>query len=462
MAKNNITPPSFEALMVPTLEALNVLGGKGTNDEIYQKVCDLLSLDDAILAIPHGDTGRSEVEYRLAWSRTYLARYGLIENPERGFWRLVEPVDPTAVDVKEIVRVVRKPEPTLEDDDIVWPWHYPLDSVFVRKDQQAVVDVVRRINAGRYVMDPDFQRDFVWGIEKQSKLVESALMRIPLPVFYLAEQDDGKLVVVDGLQRLTTFQKYLGDEFGLRLPGANELDRKKFSQLETRYQNRLEDAQLILYIIDPKVPDRVKLDIFERVNGGVPLNRQQMRNCVHVGPATIWLKQEAREQDFQDATGGSLDPKGMRDRELINRFCAFSVIGLSEYRGNMDDFLEATLKRMNKMPPELLVDLSVRFRSSMRCNFKVFGHHAFRKRIEGSTRRSPLNVALFDVFSVLMARYDEVGIAKHAEGIQVAFDTLAGMPDFQASITLGTNQANRVETRFAMVDEMLVRVIGHV
>jgi hypothetical protein len=68
---------------------------------------------------------------------------------------------------------------------------YPLDSVFVRTEQRTVSDIVKRIRANRYILDPDFQRDFVWSAQQQSRLIESCLMRIPLPVFYVAEAEDG-------------------------------------------------------------------------------------------------------------------------------------------------------------------------------------------------------------------------------------------------------------------------------
>jgi len=89
----------------------------------------------------------------------------------------------------------------------------------------------------------------------------------------------------------------------------------------------IEDTQLTLYILDAKAPERAKLDIFERVNSGAPLTRQQMRNCLYNGRATVWLKEVASTPVFIEATGESLDAKRMRDREAINRFCAFSIIG---------------------------------------------------------------------------------------------------------------------------------------
>src|SRR6202166_2006288 len=92
---------------------------------------------------------------------------------------------------------------------------YPLDAVFVRTETRSVSEVVKRIENKRYILDPDFQRDFVWPNQKQSKLIESCVMRIPLPVFYVAEAKDGRIVVVDGLQRLTTFVRFIGNQFRL-------------------------------------------------------------------------------------------------------------------------------------------------------------------------------------------------------------------------------------------------------
>ena len=162
------------------------------------------------------------------------------------------------------------------DEDATWG-DYPIDTVLIRNENRTVHDVLRRIEKGSFIMDPDFQRDFIWPLDKQSKLIESVLMRIPLPVFYLAEHTDGRMIVVDGLQRLSTFQRFVNGDFRLRLPDQAELNKKKFQDLSPKLQNRIEDCNLILYIIDAKVPAQALLDIFERVNSGIPLTRQQMR-----------------------------------------------------------------------------------------------------------------------------------------------------------------------------------------
>ena len=84
---------------------------------------------------------------------------------------------------------------------------YPIDDLLIRHENRTIYDVIRRIDQGGYIMNPDFQRDFIWPDAKQSKLIESVIMRIPLPVFYIAEDDEGKMVVVDGLQRLFSVRR---------------------------------------------------------------------------------------------------------------------------------------------------------------------------------------------------------------------------------------------------------------
>lgn len=109
--KQNEQLPSFDELIVPTVKSLIELGGSGSIEEINNKVYEIAELSDDILKIPHGEDGRSEVDYRLAWSRTYLKKFGLIENSARGIWALSKSdIDINTLDYPEIVRTVRELE----------------------------------------------------------------------------------------------------------------------------------------------------------------------------------------------------------------------------------------------------------------------------------------------------------------------------------------------------------------
>jgi hypothetical protein len=330
---------------------------------------------------------------------------------------------------------------------------YPIDTVLIRNESRTVHDVLRRIGQGSFVMDPDFQRDFIWPEDKQSKLVESVLMRIPLPVFYLAEDHLGRMVVVDGLQRLSTFQRFVNNDLRLKLPDQPDLHRKRFQELSPKLQNRLEDCNLILYVIDAKVPERAKLDIFERVNSGVPLTRQQMRNSLFMGNATRLLKDEAATELFKQATGDSLRTSTMRDREFVNRFCAFQLLSLDDYR-DMDEFLAQALRKMNDLVSEALAELSAQFRNSLTNNYAVFGRHAFRKHTVGRENRSAINASLWDVMSTGLSKYPKQLVEARADALRHAFYALMEHEEFIEAITYSVNDMRRVKSRFAIAGEM--------
>nr|WP_244978024.1 DUF262 domain-containing protein [Aureimonas jatrophae] len=342
---------------------------------------------------------------------------------------------------------------------------YPLDAVFVRTEQRTVGEVVQRIARNRYILDPDFQRDFVWPNPKQSKLIESCVMRIPLPVFYVAEAPDGRIIVVDGLQRLTTFARFLGNELrltglvGNQRTGSHELEGKVYDKLPMNLQERVSDTQLTMYILDAKAPERARLDIFERVNSGAQLTRQQMRNALYNGPATQWLKHAASGDAFQQATAGSLDSKAMRDREAINRFCAFSLIGWRNYTtGDMDAFLAQGLKRLADLDEGARSELRASFDAAMVLSWRLFGPHAFRKSLVGAneyTARSVINISLFEVSAVLLSRFARSFDDGSVEELRSILEGLVADPDFGRSITYSTNSTQAVRQRFGVLEEAL-------
>ena len=352
---------------------------------------------------------------------------------------------------------VEEPE-GLDHDGGSWG-DYPIDDLLIRHETRTIHEVIRRIGQNNYVMDPDFQRDFIWPKDKQSKLIESVIMRIPLPVFYLAEDDTGRMVVVDGLQRLSTFHRFVKDELSLHLLNREELHGKRFSDLSTKLQNRVEDCNLIFYIIDSKAPERARLDIFERVNSGEPLTRQQMRNSLFMGRATRFLKEESRTDVFRDATGGSLDAKKMRDREFVNRFCAFRILDVEEYRGDMDDFLAECLRKMNGMADDELSSLSKAFRRGLANNFVLFDQQAFRKHVPGQDRRGVLNASFWDVMSTGLSRYTEKQIMKKAKPLRESVYQLLDDEEFNISITYGPNDARKVRHRFQVTRQKFEEIL---
>ena len=342
---------------------------------------------------------------------------------------------------------------------------YPLDAVFVRTEPRSVGDVVDRIDRKRYVLDPDFQRDFVWPVAKQSKLIESCIMRIPLPVFYVAEAPDGRIIVVDGLQRLTTFYRFIGNQFRLHGLGSGDpdathpLEGKLFKELTVGLQERVVDTPLTMYILDAKAPERARLDIFERVNSGEPLTRQQMRNALYNGPATNWLKDAAASANFRHATGASLNTRTMRDREAINRFVAFKLLGTGDYRGDMDIYLAKGLSSLAAKSEAERAELRSEFDQVMALNQKLFKAHAFRKSLsyDPHSARSVINISLFEVCAVTMSGLGELDDRQQTE-LHDAIVGLVNNATFSDAITYSTNSTTQVRQRFAMMSRAVAAV----
>jgi hypothetical protein len=224
-------------------------------------------------------------------------------------------------------------------------------------------------------------------------------------------------------------------------------------------RNRVEDCQLLFYIIDSGVPERARLDIFERVNGGEVLTRQQMRNAIYNGPATIFLRDEAATDLFRTATGGSLDSKKMQDREFVNRFCSFALLDLDSYKGDMDDWLARGLTRLGTLSVTDRDALRTKLQRALKNNLAVFGKHAFRKHRTPGESRSIINASLFDVMAGALALREEARVLERAESLRQAFYKRMDDQRFIKAITYGPNASKEVRIRFEIVAEMLKEVL---
>ena len=159
-------------------------------------------------------------------------------------------------------------------------------------------------NGARLNLSPEYQRNLVWDEKRKSALIESLLLRIPIPAFYLDEDSDGNKNVIDGLQRLSAIHSYLNNEFSLtKMQYLSHCENKFFRDLEPKFRARIEDTELAVNILDEKCPQMVKFDVFRRVNtGGLPLNFQEIRNIMAEPKVRTLLHRMAECEEFQCAT----------------------------------------------------------------------------------------------------------------------------------------------------------------
>lgn len=346
----------------------------------------------------------------------------------------------------------------------------PYDPTKIRVDPKvySVRQVLDMIDDGELDLAPDFQRRRVWRTKQKSLLIESILLRIPLPAFYFSSDSDGSLQVVDGVQRLSTIYdfvrkgqmeltdlEYLSDEIG----GAT------FSELKGKnWGRRILNTQISANVIDPQTPLPVKFDIFRRINtGGSPLNSQEIRHCMSKERSRQFLKALCDLPSFREAVGPQLvDHVRMADREFALRYVAFKLlgdIGLFKRYDSMDEFLTVMNQALDDpsvVSESELIKLRDGFARAMVNAKFLFGANAFRKWPLYYSGYSPLNRALFDVWSVALSVFSQSQLSGMRERlVTAARELMTNNGPFIASISTGTSSPAKVFTRFDCVAGIL-------
>jgi hypothetical protein len=350
-----------------------------------------------------------------------------------------------------------------EDDgqnpDEVQPWDP--ERIRVHTKHFSLRQVVDQIQDKDIDLAPDFQRLYVWKDWQKWSLIESVLLGIPLPTFYFNEHEDGKMQVVDGVQRLTTIYDFVrNSRFALgKVDYLKDIEGMTFDQLSQTFKRRMNNTQLVVHVIDPQTPYRVKFDIFRRINtGGSPLSAQEIRHCMSRDRTRELLRRLANSDTFKVSTGGSLQNHiRMADREAVLRFCAFSIFGPDEYGAHdgLDAFLVRATEHLDdatKFTDQQVADIETAFHRAMRNAHRVFGEHAFRKWPLRSDRRNPINRALFEVWAVVLAQYDEALVKSRASKLaSAARKMMTDDQEFLESISQGTGDPRKVRLRFSRV-----------
>jgi hypothetical protein len=270
---------------------------------------------------------------------------------------------------------------------------------------------------------PDFQRkDDLWDAGKQSRLIESLLIKFPLPAFYFDGTDNNKWLVVDGLQRLSAIRNFMISK-SLKLTSLEflkKLEGHGFDDLPRNLQRQIEETQLTAYIINPGTPEEVKFNIFRRVNtGGLIMAPQEIRHAMNQGIPAKFVQELSNLKEFQDVTG-KINPERMLDREFITRFLAFRIKPVSEYKPDLDTYMNIKMGELKTLTEMEREEIKLSFISSMNFVKKVFGEWAFRKVFDLNERRRPINKALFEVWSAELSRLTE----KQRENLAIKGQTL--------------------------------------
>jgi hypothetical protein len=344
----------------------------------------------------------------------------------------------------------------------------PYDSRLIRVEPKmfSLRNIMDMIDEGDLDLAPDFQRLRVWKPWQKSRLIESVLLRIPLPAFYFASDDEGRLQVVDGVQRLSTIYDYVrGTERRFKLTEleylSEEAENKTYEDLASSvWAKRINSTQIIANVIDPQTPMRVKFDIFKRINtGGTPLNAQEIRHCMSGAGSRSFLMTLSQSKEFNLASGGKLrDHVRMQDRELILRVVAFQVNGMDGFlkTRSLDDFLNETTQQLDDADGHFRDAAAETFLASMELAYQIFHERAFRKWPAGQEKLFPINKAIFEALATALKGKDRVSVMARSDEIVSRFRLLCSNdPVFIRSVSQSTSDAVNVSERHAKLNQIL-------
>lgn len=330
---------------------------------------------------------------------------------------------------------------------------------------------------GTLDLRPTYQRKFVMDLKMSSRLIESILMDVPIPVVYLAEEKDGTYSVIDGQQRLTSFISFVngklpdGKEFVLQgLKVLSELNKKKYSDLDKILQTKVKTTTLHTIIIKRESQEDIKFEIFERLNtGSIRLNEDEIRNTVYRGNYINLLAELEENELFHKVIQNERAKKRMSYRGMILRFFAIAEKTHLNYKPSIKQFCNKELRDYRNMSKEKQHEYREKFKKCLDLVYSVFGTKAFRRFTPGTSENpagkwntTTINMALFDIQMCAFVNYDKNQIIPKSDAIREALLHLMAHDDkFIETIEISTSDRIQLQTRFKIWLDRLEEIVGN-
>ncbi len=341
------------------------------------------------------------------------------------------------------------------EDDVPDPDAVPIRDrrVFTEPYDLVIQSLIDQINGKTIFLRPlsdrpSFQRDYVWPNKLASQLIESILLNVPIPPCYLSQNDDYELDVIDGQQRIYSIYRFHENQFALSaLEVLQELNGLRFHQLPTNLQRKIRTHTLRCVAITNESHPEIKFDVFERLNTNTtPLNAQELRNCVYRGPLNDLLKDAVSYQPWLDILGRKKPDKRMRDEELILRFFAFNIHGISNYRTPQKSWLNDTAREGRNFSEKRILRLHETWQNMINCSLIWFEpSECFRR-----PGYKAVNRALFDLIAYSASKTDVYGAKDCRSAFRKKYKALLKDELFQDLISRAIDHRRRTKKRFSI------------
>ena len=332
-----------------------------------------------------------------------------------------------------------------EEDDFSFP---PAERKVVTQPVDLSVSTLADQWKDNILILPEIQREYVWDRGKASRLIESLLLNIPIPVLYFAETEQARYEIFDGHQRIKSIIDYLNGLFALSgLAVLREYKGKRFSQLPEREQRFVKMRTLRTVVISIDSHPNMKFEIYECLNtGSISLNAQELRNSIYRGPFNEMLHVLARLPTYRQLIGTKVPRKRMVDEEAILRFFVFRD-RIGSYKTPLKKFLNDYFSTMKGVASEQIAEYSAIFDTAVSRASHLLGLSAFRLLDpDGFPSEASVNRSLL-VAQLLACSWIADDSAPDPAGVRTSIAALFGNDTFNDSIQRATGDRARTLQR---------------
>lgn len=344
------------------------------------------------------------------------------------------------------------------DEDSKIPYEIPKEvrRITTQAYDKSVADIVRMINDKDILLDPEYQRNYVWDNKKASMLIESIILNVPIPVIYVSQEDDDSWSVIDGLQRLYSLKRFFDGKFKLRgLEILSDLNKSDIKSLNPKALRMLKNGLLRVIMITHDSNEEIKYDVFMRLNtGSVHLTEQELRNCLYRGSLNKFLKEMVQNATWLQLMGLKEPHRRMADRETALRFFAIwkcwnaTTESLNGYKGRMKAFLNTFMNDYKDIKQQEALEWKQTFEETVNKVYQVYGENAFKRQGLDGTSEKSINRAIIDVIMLSSTQHTLEELMNKKEQITKRFLEITNNNiDFKNSIKIGTSDTKVITLR---------------
>ncbi len=313
---------------------------------------------------------------------------------------------------------------------------------------------------GDIISQPDYQRDYIMDEKKASKLIESVLLQIPIPTVYLCEENDSTLSIIDGQQRLTSFVKFLKNEFELKnLEEYTEFNGKKFADLDKSVQRTIKNTSIHSIVIK-RESQELKYEIFSRLNqGSTSLKPQELRNCIYRGSFNNMLEEIASNNKTLKFLVGT-ENKRKNYQENILRY--FALKNFQEYSSSISRTLNLFMQKHQNDSEGEIEKYKKDFNSKIDIIKQVLGADAFfgYDRAKGKMMNK-FSGSTYDSIIIGFSMFNNHDIMVNADTIRNRIKELKmNDSEYQNYTYAATGSKIRVIGRIMKIYDLLSEIIG--